>query len=73
MSLQLSPEQVKKTLSPKNSESSRSPYGRRVEQQETADAGTMSGCEVSPEIARQSAADRQSATVMVYSGEKAKE
>jgi pilus assembly protein CpaB len=42
-------------------------------QKEADDSGTMLGCDVSPEIARQSAAAQESAKVQVYSGGKAKE
>jgi hypothetical protein len=40
---------------------------------DTADTGTVSGCDVSPEIARQNATTRQRATVVVHAGDKVKE
>jgi pilus assembly protein CpaB len=71
VSLQLAPEQIKKITVAKHlgtlSLALRSP----VDQQDTADTGTRTfSCDVSPEIARQT---RQSATVVVYAGGKAKE
>ena len=44
-----------------------------VEHQEISDSGTMFGCDVSPEIARQSAIASESATVVVYGGDRPKE
>ena len=73
MSLQLAPEQVKKIAVAKELGKLSLAIRAAVEQQDTADAGTMFGCDVSPEIARQSAIASQSATVVVYAGEKAKE
>ena len=44
-----------------------------VEHEQTRDAGTTFGCDVSPEIARQSAVANESATVVVFGGDKPKE
>jgi pilus assembly protein CpaB len=73
VSLQLAPEQVKKITVAKELGKLSLAIRAAVEQQYTADTGTMFGCEVSPEIARQNAIARQSATVVVYGGEKVKE
>ena len=73
VSLQLAPEQVKKITVAKELGKLSLAIRAAVGQQDTADAGTMFGCEVSPEIARQSAIARQNATVVVYTGDKAKE
>jgi pilus assembly protein CpaB len=73
VTLQLSPVQVKKIAVAKELGKLSLAVRSAFEQKDTADAGAMFGCDVSPEIARQSAIDRQSTTVVVYSGEKAKE
>jgi pilus assembly protein CpaB len=73
VSLQLAPEQVKKIAVAKELGKLSLAIRAAVEQQETADAGTMFGCDVSQEIARQSAIASESATVVVYTGAKAKE
>ena len=64
VSLQLAPEQVKKIAVAKELGKLSLAIRSAVEQQDTADAGTMFGCDVSPEIARQSAIARQRATVV---------
>jgi pilus assembly protein CpaB len=73
VSLQLAPEQVKKITVAKELGKLSLAIRAAVEQQDTADTGTTFGCDVSPEIARQTAIDRQSATVVVYQGDKPKE
>ena len=73
VSLQLTPEQVNKTLLAKELGKLSLAIRAAVEERRTADTGTMSGCEVSPEIARQIGIARQNATVEVYSGGKVKE
>ena len=52
VSLQLTPEQVNKTLLAKELGKLSLAIRAAVEERRTADTGTMSGCEVSPEIAR---------------------
>ena len=69
VSLELAPEQVKKITVAKELGKLSLAIRAAVEQQDTADTGTMLGCDVSPEIARQTL---ESATVVVYAGEKAK-
>ena len=73
VSLQLAPEQVKKITVAKHLGTLSLAMRAAVDQQDTADTGTMSSCDVSPEIARQNAIARQSATVVVYAGGKVKE
>ena len=71
MSLQLAPEQVKKIAVAKDlgklSLAMRSAVGYKRTR------ATMFGCDVSREIARQSEIASQSTTVVVYTGDKAKE
>jgi pilus assembly protein CpaB len=71
--LQLAPEQVKKITVAKELGKLSLAIRAAVEQKDTVDAGTMFGCDVSPEIARQIAIANQSTTVVVYGGEKPKE
>jgi len=73
VSLQLAPEQVKKIAVAKELGKLSLAIRAAVEQQNTADAGTIFGCEVSPEIARQTAIVRESSTVVIYTGDKVKE
>ena len=73
VSLQLAPEQVKKITVAKHLGKLSLAIRAAVDQQDTADTGTMFSCDVSPEIARQNAITRQSATVVVYAGGKVKE
>ena len=73
VSLQLAPDQVRKIAVAKDLGKLSLAIRAAVEQQETGDAATMLGCDVSPDIARQSAIASQSATVVVYSGDKVKE
>ena len=67
VSLQLAPEQVKKITVAEQLGKLSLAVRSAVDQQDTADTGTMFSCDVSPQIAR------QSATVVVYAGGKAKE
>jgi pilus assembly protein CpaB len=73
VSLELPPEQVKTISVAKDlgrlSLAVRSAVGRH----DSNDSGTVFGCDVSQEIARQSAIASQSATVVVYAGDKSKE
>jgi pilus assembly protein CpaB len=74
VSLQLAPEQVKKITVAKHLGTLSLAIRSAVDQQDTADTGTrMFSCDVSPEIARQNAIARRSATVVVYAGGKVKE
>ena len=73
VSLQLTPEQVNKTLLAKELGKLSLAIRAAVEQRVSTDAGTMSGCEVSPELARQAGIARQNATVEIYTGGKVKE
>ena len=72
VSLQLAPEQVKKITVAEQLGKLSLAVRSAVDQQDTADTGTMFSGDVSPEIARQSD-DRQSATVVVNAGDKVKE
>jgi pilus assembly protein CpaB len=67
VSLQLAPEQVKKITVAKHLGKLSLAIRAAVDQQDTADTGTMLSTDVSPEIAR------QSATVKVYRGDKVTE
>lgn len=73
VSLQLQPEQVKTIAVAKELGTLSLAIRAAVEHQEISDSGTMFGCDVSPEIARQSAIASESATVVVYGGDKPKE
>ena len=73
VSLQLAPEQVKKITVAKELGKLSLAIRAAVEQQDTADTGTMFSCDVSSEIARQSAIVHQSATVVVSAGDKVRE
>ncbi len=73
VSLQLPPEQVKTIAVAKDLGKLSLAIRAAVEHEQTRDAGTMFGCDVSPEIARQSAIANESATVVVYGGDKPKE
>ena len=74
VSLELQPEQVKKIAVAKHLGTLSLAIRSAVDQQDTADTGTrMFSCDVSPEIARQNAIARQSATVVVYAGGKVNE
>jgi pilus assembly protein CpaB len=73
VSLQLAPEQVKKITVAEQLGKLSLAVRAAVDQDDTGDTGTMFSCDVSPEIARQNAIARQSATVVVYAGGKVKE
>jgi pilus assembly protein CpaB len=68
VSLELTPEQVKKITVAKQLGTLSLAVRAAVEQWETADTGMISSCDVSPELARQSALAGQSAPIAVYSG-----
>ena len=70
VSLQLSPDQVKKIAVAKDLGKLSLAIRAAVD---TRDATTMLGCDVSDEMARQSEIASQSTTVVVYTGDKAKE
>jgi pilus assembly protein CpaB len=70
VSLQLAPDQVKKIAVAKDLGKLSLAIRAAVD---TRDAATMLGCDVSQEIARQSEIASQSTTVVVYTGDKAKE
>src|ERR1700722_13171051 len=70
VSLQLTPEQVKKIAVAK--ELGKLSLAIRAAA-DTREASTISGCDVSQQIARQTAIAGQSTTVVVYTGNKAKE
>ncbi len=73
VSLQLSPEQVKKITLAKDLGKLSLAVRSAVEVKDTADSGAMFGCDVSPELARQNAIARQNTTVVVYENGKVKE
>jgi pilus assembly protein CpaB len=68
VSLELTPDQVKKITVAKQLGTLSLAVRAAVEQWETADSGAISSCDVSPELARQTALAGQSAPVAVYSG-----
>jgi pilus assembly protein CpaB len=68
VSLELTPEQVKKITVAKQLGTLSLAVRAAVEQWETADSGAISSCDVSPELARLSALAGQSAPVAVYTG-----
>jgi pilus assembly protein CpaB len=71
--LELAPEQVKKIAVAKDLGKLSLAVRSAVEQRDTVDGGTMFGCDVSQEIARQNAIASQSATVEVVAAGKARE
>jgi pilus assembly protein CpaB len=73
VSLELAPEQVKKIAVAKDLGKLSLAIRSAVEQRDTVDGGTMFGCDVSQEIARQNAIASQSATVEVVAAGKARE
>lgn len=73
VSLELSPEQVKKVTVAKQLGTLSLAVRSAIDQWEKADAGAMSSCDVSPELARQNAIAGQSAAVMVHSGGEVKQ
>ncbi|WP_338699136.1 Flp pilus assembly protein CpaB [Bradyrhizobium sp. 26S5] len=73
VSLELSPEQVKKVTVAKQLGTLSLAVRSAIDQWEKADAGAMSSCDVSPELARQNAIAGQSAAVVVHSGGEVKQ
>lgn len=73
VSLELTPEQVKKITVAKQLGTLSLAVRSAIDQWEKADGGAMSSCDVSPELARQSAIAGQSAAVMVHSGGEVKQ
>ena len=65
VSLQLSPEQVKKVIVARDLGKLSLAVRSAVELKEAVDAGTMLGCDVSPELARETAAALQNTTVEI--------
>ena len=68
VSLELTPEQVKKITVAKQLGTLSLAVRSAIEQWDTADSGAISSCDVSPELARQSGLAGQIAPVVVYSG-----
>ncbi|PAY05929.1 Flp pilus assembly protein CpaB [Bradyrhizobium sp. UFLA03-84] len=68
VSLELKPEQVKKVAVAKQLGTLSLVVRAAAEQWDKADTGATSSCDVSPELARQSAVAGQSTTVAIYSG-----
>ncbi|WGR92971.1 Flp pilus assembly protein CpaB [Bradyrhizobium sp. ISRA443] len=73
VSLELTPEQVKKVTVAKQLGTLSLAVRSAVDQWEKADAGAMSSCDVSPELARQNAIAGQTAAVVVHTGGEVKE
>lgn len=73
VSLELTPEQVKKITVGKQLGTLSFAVRSAIDQWEKADAGAMSSCDVSPELARQNAIAGQSAAVMIHSGGEVKQ
>lgn len=73
VSLELSSEQVKKVTVAKQLGTLSLAVRSAIDQWEKADAGAMSSCDVSPELARQNAIAGQSAAVVVHSGGEVKQ
>ncbi|GKQ49725.1 Flp pilus assembly protein CpaB [Bradyrhizobium sp. Ce-3] len=68
VSLELKPEQVKKVAVAKQLGTLSLVIRAAAEQWDKADTGATSSCDVSPELARQSAVAGQTTTVAIYSG-----
>lgn len=68
ISLELKPEQVKKVAVAKQLGTLSFVVRAAAEQWDKADTGATSSCDVSPELARQSAVAGQSTTVAIYTG-----
>ncbi|MBR0875467.1 Flp pilus assembly protein CpaB [Bradyrhizobium tropiciagri] len=68
VSLELTPEQVKKVTVAKQLGTLSLAVRSAVDQWEKADNGAMSSCDVSPELARQNAIAGQTAAVVVHTG-----
>ncbi|WP_024516314.1 Flp pilus assembly protein CpaB [Bradyrhizobium sp. Tv2a-2] len=73
VSLELTPEQVKKITVAKQLGTLALAVRAAVDQWNTADAGAVSSCDVSPELARQSAIAGQRAAVVVHTGGEVRE
>lgn len=73
VSLELTPEQVKKVSVAKQLGTLSLAVRAAVDQWDKADSGAVSSCDVSPELARQNALAGQSAAVMVHSGGEVKQ
>lgn len=67
VSLELTPEQVKKITVAKQLGTLSLSVRSAIEQRNTADSGAVSSCDVSPEIARQNAIAGQSTSVVIHS------
>lgn len=73
VSLELAPDQVKKITVARQMGTLSLAVRAAVEQWDTADTGTMSSCDVSPEIARQNAIAGRTAAVVVHVGGQVKQ
>lgn len=73
VSLELTPEQVKKITVAKQLGTLSLAVRAAVDQWDKADSGVVSSCDVSPELARQNALAGQSTAVMVHSGGEVKQ
>lgn len=73
VSLQLAPAQVQKVIVARELGKLSLSIRAAVDQKNTPDPGTMFGCNVSPEIARQSAIASENVIVVVYAGDKPRE
>ncbi|GEC58880.1 pilus assembly protein CpaB [Bradyrhizobium japonicum] len=73
VSLELTPEQVKKVTVAKQLGTLSLAVRSAVDQWEKADAGATSSCDVSPELARQNAIAGQTASIVVHTGGEVKQ
>jgi pilus assembly protein CpaB len=73
VSLELTPEQVKKIAVAKQLGTLSLAVRAAIEQWDKADSGAMSSCDVSPELARQNAIAGQTTSVVVHTGGEIKE
>jgi pilus assembly protein CpaB len=73
VSMELTPEQVKKVTVAKQLGTLSLAVRAAVDQWDKADTGAVSSCDVSPELARQNALAGQSTAVMVHSGGEVKQ
>ncbi|MGY4320571.1 Flp pilus assembly protein CpaB [Bradyrhizobium sp. JR3.5] len=73
VSLELKPEQVKRVAVAKQLGTLSFVVRAAAEQWDKADTGATSSCDVSPELARQSAVAGQSTTVAIYTGSEVKQ
>jgi pilus assembly protein CpaB len=73
VSLELTPEQVKKIAVAKQLGTISLAVRAAIEQWDKADSGAMSSCDVSPELARQNAIAGQTTSVVVHTGGEVKE